>query len=507
MNVRRVHDRIHGELELPPLVAAVSATAEFCRLDGVRQLGGCAYVYPSATHTRREHSLGVSHLAGRLGEHLRTQRPDLVDADDVLCLQLAGLVHDLGHGPFSHLFEVYVRETLPEWSHETMGLRVLDVLLAHHPELDLSLHFATSPAANLAFVRLLVTGLDAAAPWPRAAVQRPETKRFLTEIVHNRVSGIDVDKLDYLARDALAVFGAVQPFAWERVLGAARVVAHDGRYALAYDEGVAFEIAELYALRASLHRRVYQHRAVSVAEALLVDLMRALDTCLPPGARLVDAAQDVQAFVGLTDASVLHPLRAWPPPSPQFAQAHEAHRALYHRPWLARVPATACLRTRPGCAACGARTNIEDAFCAACGASTRDRPALPTGDGDGLLVPPECALTEAEVTRAVRAALGRGDARVHLIDVHCGAAVGVRDPHGRTWRDYDPLREVLFCARDGTSVLRMRPASFHVAEVRHVRTAHCYLPADATAAELQRARDGFAAWARTVGEVAEEAQA
>ena len=501
MNVRRVHDRIHGELELPPLVAAVSATAEFCRLDGVRQLGGCAFVYPSATHTRREHSLGVCHLAGKLGRHLRSQRPDLVDADDVLCLQLAGLVHDLGHGPFSHLYEVYVRETLPDWSHETMGLRVLDVLFEHHPEIHVASHFATPVSSNLAFVRLLVTGLDATAPWPRDLVRRPETKRFLTEIVHNRVSGIDVDKLDYLARDALAVFGTVQPFAWERVLGAARVVAHDGRYALAYDEGVAFEIAELYALRASLHRRVYQHRAVSVAEALLVDLMRAMDACLPQGARLVDAAQDVHAFLSLTDASVLHSSHAW---SPHFAKAREAHRALYRRPWLARVPATACLRTRPGCAACGARTDVEDAFCAECGASTHDRPALP--DAQDLLVPPECALTEAEATRAVRAALGREDVRVHLVDVHCGAAVGVRDPHGRTWRDYDPLREVLFCARDGTTVLRMRPTSFHVAEVRHVRTAHCYLPADATAEELSRARDGFVAWAATVGEVAEESQ-
>jgi hypothetical protein len=164
------------------------------------------------------------------------------------------------------------------------------------------------------------------------------------------------------------------------------------------------------------------------------------------------------------------------------------------------VPATACLRTRPGCAACGARTDIEAAFCTQCGASTRDRPAV--AGADGLLMPPECAITEAVATREVRAALGRADARVYLADVHCGAAVAVADPRGRVWRDYDPLRRVLFCARDGR-VLSMRPACFHVPAVRHVRTAHCYLSADATPAELATARDAFCAWAEMVGEVAE----
>ena len=57
MHAHRVHDRIHGDIELPPLVATLASTPEFCRLDGVRQLGGCAFVYPSATHTRREHSI------------------------------------------------------------------------------------------------------------------------------------------------------------------------------------------------------------------------------------------------------------------------------------------------------------------------------------------------------------------------------------------------------------------------------------------------------------------
>ena len=66
MNARRIADRVYGEIDLAPLAALLSSTPEFSRLDDIRQLGGCAFVYPSATHTRREHSLGVCHLAESL---------------------------------------------------------------------------------------------------------------------------------------------------------------------------------------------------------------------------------------------------------------------------------------------------------------------------------------------------------------------------------------------------------------------------------------------------------
>ena len=107
MNTQHIFDRLHGDIKLSPLAGVVISTPEFHRLDGIRQLGGCGYVYPSATHTRREHSIGVAHIATLVARRLQAQRPDLVDEDDILCIQLAGLLHDLGHGPFSHTFEDY----------------------------------------------------------------------------------------------------------------------------------------------------------------------------------------------------------------------------------------------------------------------------------------------------------------------------------------------------------------------------------------------------------------
>ena len=106
---KQVQDRVHGQITLDRLLLLVMDTPDFQRLDNIKQLGGCSYIYPSATHTRKEHSIGVCHLAGLMVKHLRTAQPTLgIDDDDELCVKLAGLVHDIGHGPFSHMFEEFV---------------------------------------------------------------------------------------------------------------------------------------------------------------------------------------------------------------------------------------------------------------------------------------------------------------------------------------------------------------------------------------------------------------
>ena len=163
------------------------------------------------------------------------------------------------------------------------------------------------------------------------------------------------------------------------------------------------------------------------------------------------------------------PPPASPASAPLLRPARGAWEALHRRPWLTRLPATACLRTRPACATCGAGTGISDRFCCECGASTIDRVGVEEEGGDGALVPPECALTSADATRQLRARLGREDVTVHVTDVHVGARSVLTDAHGRLWRDYDPLRHVAFCGRDG-SVIGMAPTPFHVPAVRHVRT-------------------------------------
>lgn len=465
----KIFDRVHGEMHLTPAAAHLAVHPAVFRLDAVRQLGGCVYVYPSATHTRREHSLGVAHLAGVWARHLGA------DERDVACVEVAGLVHDLGHGPFSHLFEDYVRESRPEWSHEEMALVLFDGM-------DTTPFFSD---ADRAFVRVLVRGLDAHEDWPTDAVGRDASKRFLTDLVHNKPTGLDVDKLDYLARDHLAVFGR-PALDLGRLLRGTRVVeVEERRTTVAFDESVAPAVAEVYALRAKLHRQVYQYRNVVVVEGRLRDLMRDADERALPGRRFVDACDDPNLFLRLTDASVVD----------HHSSTHAS--LLLQRP--IRLPVTACLRTTPACFDCGADTRLSDAFCVTCGASTVTRRGVAHDASSPALVPPECILGSDEVTRMMCIRLGRDDVRVHIVDVHCGAAVATTDPHGRVWRDYDPLRRVVFCS--GDDLVSVTPVC--LPERRHVRTAHCYLPATASPAEVAAAGEAFAEWVRTVGEVVE----
>ena len=257
----RVCDRVYGEVVISDLASRICETEAFQRLDQIRQLGGCAFVYPSATHTRREHSIGVSHLARSVGEQLMASYPNRIDGDDILALEIAGLLHDVGHGPFSHLFEEFVSEIKPGWSHEDMSLRIIDhVMQTQDIRLSESLT-KTNVEQFVATIKCMIKGIEDGEEVP-ARTGLCDTKRFLFEIVHCTTHGIDVDRLDYLQRDNFCVFGRTNACSLNRILSSIRIL--DDR--IAFDESVSFEICELYSLRARMHRQVYQHRSVLVAE-------------------------------------------------------------------------------------------------------------------------------------------------------------------------------------------------------------------------------------------------
>ena len=120
---KQIYDPIHGFIKLTPLMQKIIYTWEFARLYDLHQLGAAYYVYPSAVHKRSEHSLGVSHLAGIMAAALCDTelveiQTKLGDSSDgmvqvkrerfiELC-SIAGLVHDIGHGPYSHLYDHHV---------------------------------------------------------------------------------------------------------------------------------------------------------------------------------------------------------------------------------------------------------------------------------------------------------------------------------------------------------------------------------------------------------------
>ncbi|KAJ8255897.1 hypothetical protein COCON_G00197610 [Conger conger] len=121
------NDPIHGSIELHPLLVSIIDTPQFQRLRHLKQLGATDFVFPGACHTRFEHSIGVCYLAGELINALKQRQPELnITENDVLCVKIAGLCHDLGmfHSP-----SVNTSSSYPKQMHETASVQMLDHLI------------------------------------------------------------------------------------------------------------------------------------------------------------------------------------------------------------------------------------------------------------------------------------------------------------------------------------------------------------------------------------------
>ncbi|PWA99018.1 HD domain-containing metal-dependent phosphohydrolase family protein [Artemisia annua] len=235
-------------------------TEQFQRLRDLKQLGFTNMVYPGAVHSRFEHSVGVYWLAGNAIEKLKAHQGLELDIDqaDIQTVKLAGLLHDVGHGPFSHLFE---REFLPRvnrgstWSHEDMSLKMIDYMVDEH-NIDID-------SGCLKKVKEMIIASSHTAP-----VKTSKEKLFLYDIVANGRNGIDVDKFDYIVRDSRAC-GLGCNFQFERLLDTMQVIDNE----ICYRAKEYLTVHKLFYTRADLHRTVYTHAKVKAIELMFVDAL------------------------------------------------------------------------------------------------------------------------------------------------------------------------------------------------------------------------------------------
>ena len=190
----------YGNIDVDPLACQIIQTPEFQRLHLIRQTGFAFLVFPSATHSRFAHSLGVYHLARQCIENLHDLHgSEVVTATHRRLIPIAGLCHDLGHGPFSHVFETMVKQHQARWCHEDQSTRLFRRLVG----------LSLSPE-DVDFVSSCIHP------------SQDESRLWQYQIVTNLHSGIDVDKLDYLNRDARA-FGLPQPICISQILRGMRI--------------------------------------------------------------------------------------------------------------------------------------------------------------------------------------------------------------------------------------------------------------------------------------------
>ena len=255
--IDRTNDVIHSSIDICAVTKALMDTRPMQRLRKVQQLATADSVYINCTHNRFEHSLGVAHLAERLCKRIASRQTNLgCTSKDVLCVKLSGLLHDAGHGPFSHTYEDFVHKVLPDylerhpsllaqyegqpslpdktWKHETVSLMLIDAALASRglkinlQNLDAPLeeiggdenpnYIAASSirvfdegltekeailtSRDFVFIKECIWGGPVPTIHPTSLVGREDPhKEWLYNIVSNAHSGLDVDKIDYFARD------------------------------------------------------------------------------------------------------------------------------------------------------------------------------------------------------------------------------------------------------------------------------------------------------------------
>lgn len=370
---------------------AIVDTPQFQRLRGLYQLGTSEHTYMNANHRRFEHSIGVAHLAKRMVERIQKRQPQLNITDkDVLCVKLAGLCHDLGHGPFSHVFDStfphrlqkHLRKNpalleeykgLPEkpsgWEHEDGSCMMIDAMLAElglaideenldeplkqihdgvaassfrvYDPLDIDPDESTRKSPNTDIVMtsrdwIFIKEMILAKPWHHTGRRRHDEsgfigrpsrhQEFLYDIVSNRHSGLDVDKIDYFARDHRRAFRGSGEIDFRLIEEA--VVAWglcprpdicfycnkgfpQQHLMICYPEKCAEMCVAFFHLRFKLHSTVYTHKTTQASTFMIADVMALADPYfrLQPfgggqGLPLSRAMCDPNVYVRLRDSVI-----------------------------------------------------------------------------------------------------------------------------------------------------------------------------------------------------------
>ena len=271
---RAVRDPLYGYIPLTNEEVNILNTSPLQRLRRIQQLGFTQLVYPSAVHTRFEHSLGVLHIAGKIAAHLS------LSDQETRVIRFAALLHDIGHGPFSHFYEQAIAEST---GHSFLHEEITHALIQHCEEVSVTLKGSLEAVLSLFQPSRQCTG----------------------EQILN--GPIDADKMDYLRRDSYHTGVAYGIFDLERLLYTLGVEQSSKEsYLLIEEKGIdaldSFRLSRFF-----MHTQVYYHHTRVAAERMLGRGVKiAIDNGTLPRDLYTTLSEDMLQFhLSLDDASLI----------------------------------------------------------------------------------------------------------------------------------------------------------------------------------------------------------
>lgn len=331
-----IKDIIHDSIELTPIAKTIIDTEIFQRLRYLHQLGVCYFIFPNANNNRFEHSIGTYHLAGLLLERLIKNSKNseinksLVEVkfireyllkhleledneenikiienlniqllDDYLIelIKIAGLIHDIGHGPFSHLFDEWLSsmnlnnelENSEMLEHELRSIILFKKIITDRKIKSGNNEYYVHDLINqdaLDFICELINP------------KKNSPTNFIFQIISNSLNGLDVDKLDYLCRDSFYL-GSGIPFDLSRVISHVQVMNKN----ICFPEKISYELYKIFRSRYDLHKQFYTHKTTVCIEYMIRDILHNLNSIL----KISDIIKnnDIEKFTELTDSTIL----------------------------------------------------------------------------------------------------------------------------------------------------------------------------------------------------------
>ena len=255
-----INDPVYGFITIDhPLILQIISHPFYQRLRNINQMAFAYLVYPGAVHSRLHHSLGAYHLMCNALNELKGKGID-ISIEEELGAKIAILLHDAGHGPFSHALE---QELITNVHHETISMLIMQKL---NNELDGQLKTAIEIFTDI------------------------HPKRFL----HQLVSGqLDVDRLDYLIRDSFFTGVAEGVVSYDRIIKMLTVKDGD----LMVEEKAIYSIEKFLVSRRLMYWQVYLHKTVLAAEMMLVKVIRRAKELIAAGQKVGAATPELNFFL------------------------------------------------------------------------------------------------------------------------------------------------------------------------------------------------------------------